>query len=562
MKRPEQAMLGRLLIWTAALATLAVTPWASIDPINVPKLAVIAIGGFIALGVMLANRKSFFDTKYRMVQIFSIAFITDLLIVLFVSGTDTAQEFFGAYGRATGFVAYASLCFLLIAGVLAASPKVLFRFTWALLSLGGLSIAYGVIQVLGADPIMWVNKYSPVIGFLGNPNFQSSFVGFSGVLAVALLLAGSARVIERIGYSTYLVLVLYVIKETNSQQGFLVFAGGSAIVGLIWISKSKFKVLTIPALVSAGIGMILVTLGSLNSGPFAGLLYKESVTYRGDYWRAGWKMTMEHPFFGVGLDSYGDWYRRARNVAATVRRGPDVTSNSAHNVVIDFSANGGIPLAAIYLFMVGLVVIASIRLISRGKEFDSVVAGLIAVWVAYQAQSIISLNQLGLAVWGWIISGLIIGFEIHTKGNSSPEFQKEFVKKGKSAKEIATSKVSGNSLIGMFTGFLVGLLVGVPPQVASSKFKSALESGNAELMLQSAYHEPTNSIFMGEVAAILQQNKLEAQGLKLISEAVVKFPDSFDLWALLADSPTASAEQKAQAAKEMKRLDPHNPNLK
>lgn len=555
-------MLGKLLIWTAALATLAVTPWASYDPINVPKLAVIAVGGFVALGAMITNRGSLFLDKYRMVQIFSLAFIVDLLIVLFVSGTDIAQEFFGAFGRATGFVAYVSLCFLLIAGVLAASTSVISRFTWVLLGMGGLSIAYGVVQALGADPIKWVNQYSPVIGFLGNPNFQSSFVGLSGVLAVSLLLASFTKITIRLGYIAYLLLVLYVIKETHSQQGFLVFAGGSAIVGLIWISKSKFKILTIPSVISAGIGFVLVTLGSINSGPLAGLLYKESVTYRGDYWRAGWKMTLQHPFFGVGLDSYGDWYRRARNVAATVRRGPDITSNSAHNVVIDFSANGGLPLAAIYLFMMVLVIIASIRLIKRSKGFDSVVTGLIAVWVAYQAQSIISLNQLGLAVWGWIISGLIIGYEIHTRVDSFEEPQKVFVKKGKSAKEIATSKVSANTLLGMFIGMLVGLLVGLPPLLASSKFKSALESGNPQIVEQAAHIWPLDPIRMGQVADILQQNKLEAQGLSIITEAVQKFPDQYGLWAVLAGMPTSTEEQKAHAAKEMKRLDPHNPNLK
>jgi hypothetical protein len=273
-------------------------------------------------------------------------------------------------------------------------------------------------------------------------------------------------------------------------------------------------------------------------------------------------MTVQHPFFGVGLDSFGDWYRRARNMAATVRRGPDVTSNSAHNVVIDFSANGGFPLAAIYLFMMALVIIAAVRLIKRTKCFDPVVTGLIAVWIAYQAQSIISLNQLGLAVWGWIISGLIIGYEINTRSDSVEDPVKNFVKKGRSASNIASNKVAPNTLIGMFVGLLVGLLVGLPPLIASSKFKSALESGNAQVVEQAAYIWPLDPIRMGQVAAALQENKLEQQGLKIVTEAVAKFPDEYGLWAILASMPSATAEQKAQAAVEMKRLDPLNPNLK
>jgi hypothetical protein len=249
-------------------------------------------------------------------------------------------------------------------------------------------------------------------------------------------------------------------------------------------------------------------------------------------------------------------------VEATLRRGPDITSNAAHNVLIDFSANGGFPLVGIYLFMMILVIIAAVRLVKRSSGFDPIITGLIAVWIAYQAQSIISLNQLGLAVWGWIISGLIIGYEINTRYNSGVKEIASIGKKGRLASERVSEKVAPNTLVGMFIGLLVGLLVGLPPLISSSKFKSALESGNAQIVQQAAYIWPLDPIRMGQVAGILQQNKLEAEGLKIATEAVAKFPDEYGLWSLLAGMPSATAEQKTQAAKEMKRLDPHNPNLK
>lgn len=560
MNKPEAAAIGRLLSWTALLGTLAVTPWASYDPINVPKLAVIAVGGFVALGALLSNRHSFLDSKYRLIQIFGLAFTLDLILVFLVSGTNPAQEFFGTFGRATGLLAYLSLCFLLLSAVIAASTRVLTRFVWVLLIAGGLSIVYGVIQVVGGDPINWVNQYSPVIGFLGNPNFQSSFVGLSGVLVVSMLMTKGLKQAARLGYLIYVVLALYIIKETNSQQGFLVFAGGAAIIGLIWISKSELKFLTIPSLITGAGGFILVTLGTLNSGPLAGLLYKDSVTYRGDYWRAGWKMTLEHPFFGVGLDSFGDWYRRARTIEATLRRGPEITSNAAHNVLIDFSANGGFPLVIIYLFMMALVISAAIRLIKRSNGFDPIVAGLVAVWIAYHAQSIISLNQLGLAVWGWIISGLIIGYEINTREVNTEVI--ESTKKGKNSSKSIENQVAPKTLIGMFIGLIVGLLVGLPPLIASSQFKSALESGIPQTVEEAAYIWPNDPVRMGQVASIFQQNKMESKALEIALKAVKKFPDEYGLWALLSNIPSATAEQKAQALAEMKRLDPLNPNLK
>ena len=559
MRTPESLAIGRLLGWTALLATVMVMPWAAYDPINVPKLAVISVGGFMALGALLANRAEFMKKQYRLVLIFGLAFVIDLTIVLVVSGTNFYQEFFGTFGRATGYVAYVALASLLMVAAVTASTFALKRFSWSLLAAGLISIAYGILQALKLDPIDWVNQYTPVIGFLGNPNFQSSFVGFSGVMVFALLISKDVKALVRGGYVVYLVAAAYVIKETASQQGFLVLVGGIGVVAFIWISKSKFKVLTIPSLLAGLVGVVLVTLGSLNSGPLASVLYKASVTYRGDYWRAGWKMSMEHPFFGVGLDSFGDWYRRARTVEATLRRGPDVVSNAAHNVLLDLSSNGGFPLLIIYLFMMFLVVAAAIKVVKRNSGFDPVFAGLVAVWIAYQAQSIISLNQLGLAVWGWIISGLIIGYEINTR---EVEVVQKQGPKGKSASAMAAQKVMPATAVGIFVGMLAGLALGVPTLNTASKYKTGLESGDAVTVQKIASIWPQDASRSAQIALILNENKLPEQALAVVQDAKGKFPDSYDVWKVLASLSNAPAEDIAAAKAQMKRLDPNNPELK
>jgi O-antigen ligase len=559
MRTSESLAIGRILGWTALLATVMVMPWAAYDPINVPKLAVISVGGFMALGALLANRSALFKKQHRLVLIFGVAFIVQLTLVLVISGTNFYQEFFGTFGRATGYLAYVALASLLMVAAVTANTFVLRRFSWTLLGAGLLSIVYGVLQALDLDPVNWVNKYSPVIGFLGNPNFQSSFVGFSGVLIFALLISNDVKPLYRAGYIVYLLVAAYVIYETKSQQGFLVLAGGIAIVVLMWISRSKFKVLSIPSLVLGLVGVVLVAIGSLNKGPLAFLLYKDSVTYRGDYWRAGWKMTVENPLFGVGLDSYGDWYRRARTVEATLRRGPDVVSNAAHNVLLDFSSNGGFPLLIIYLFMMVLVFLAATKVFKRTPGFDPIFAGLFAVWISYQAQSIISLNQLGLAVWGWIISGLIIGYEINTR---EAEIVEKQALKGKGASALVNQKVKPATALGAFLGLLVGIALVAPNLNAASKYKSGLESGDANIVQNIANLWPQDASRSAQVALILMDNNLFEQALVVVQDAKIKFPDSYDIWKALASLSNAPAADVAEANAQLKRLDPHNPELK
>jgi hypothetical protein len=209
-----------------------------------------------------------------------------------------------------------------------------------------------------------------------------------------------------------------------------------------------------------------------------------------------------------------------------------------------------------------LVVISAVKLLKRSNVFDPSVAGLIAVWIAYQAQSIISLNQLGLAVWGWIISGLIIGYEINMQPVELRQDVKPPVSKGRNVKRQANKTVSAKTLVSMVVGGVVGLLVGLPPFIASAQFKSALVSGDAVKLENAAYLWPDEPIKYGQVAGILQVNKLDAQAQKVIDAALLKFPNEFGLWSLASKLSTATPEQIAKAKEEMKRLDPFNPDVK
>ena len=558
----EKSTLVRILVWTSLFATLIVTPWFSYDPINVPKLAVLALGAFLGAGVLASNFRREWLVTYRSQLIVCALFILDLIFVLIFSGNNFYQEFFGTFGRATGFVAYASLTLLFVGSLIASGAELLQRLSIGVLIGGSLSIIYGVFQSVKLDPINWANPYSPVVGFVGNPNFQSSFVGFSGVIAFAYLIQGTQKGLLRIGLLVYLILAAYVIYATDAQQGFLVLAGGVGIVCLIWVKSSKFARLAIPLTFASAFGVLLAILGMLNKGPIASILYKPSVTYRGDYWRAGWNMTLEHPFSGVGLDSYGDWYRRTRTLEATLRRGPEITANAAHNVLLDFSSNGGFPLLVIYLVLTAMVIRSISRLLRRGSGFDAPLAGLIAMWIAYQAQSIISLNQLGLAVWGWIISGALIGFEINTRNKVEQPIQNLQRKKQRSASQIAASRVQPKTLVSMFVFLIVGVLVGLPPLIASTKFLTALKSQDAVKVENAAYMWPQEPARMGQIAGAFANAKLGANELKVLLDGTKKFPDDFLMWNLLSQLPEATPEQKAEAKAQMKRLDPHNPDLK
>ncbi len=555
MREKAEAALGKVLVWALVSVTLLVTPLWSLDPINPIKMLALSATGFMGLGVLLVNQKALALGRFKVPLILIGGFMAWQLIVFLVSGGEKLQQLFGTTGRNTGLITYLAFSILFVVSMVASSAVFLNWFLLVSLVVGVASLVYGVIQALGGDPFDWVNPYSPVFGFLGNPNFQSSLLGILGSIVFTQLLSGSVKLQVRSSYLVYLLVTLYVIKETDSQQGFLVLLIGSGITLGVYVNQ-RSRALGYSYLGLALIGFLAVLVGTLNKGPLASLLYKDSVTYRGDYWRAGWKMTVDNPIFGVGLDSYGDWYRRSRTIEATLRRGPDVTSNAAHNVFLDISAYGGFPLVLIYIALMVLVLISAVKVISRSQGFNAGFVGLVAGWVAFQAQSIISINQIGLAIWGWVLSGLIIGYEINTRGAEVAVEKKT----GKNATKPVQS--SAGSVLGIFVGLVVGVLVGMSPYLASAKYKGALETSNPTIIQEAAYIWPLDPTRMIQVAGTLNENKLEAQGLKVALDATESFPDYYGVWASLYSMNSATAEQKAEALDQMKRLDPLNPTLK
>ena len=555
MREKAEAVLGKLLVWALVLVTLSVTPLWALDPINPIKMVAVTTVAFMGLGALLANRRSLNLGRYRIPLILISGFMVWQLVVFVISGGENLQQIFGTAGRNTGLITYLAFSILFVVAIAASSKAFLNRFLLAALVVGVASLGYGVVQALGGDPFDWVNPYSPVFGFLGNPNFQSSLLGILGSVVFTQLLSSAVKLQIKGAYLVYLLVTLYVIKETVSQQGFLVLLFGSGVALGVYVNQ-RSKALGYSYLGLALIGFVAVLVGTLNKGPLASLLYKDSVTYRGDYWRAGWKMTLDNPIFGVGLDNYGDWYRRSRTIEATLRRGPDVTSNAAHNVFLDISAYGGFPLVLIYIALMVLVFVSGVRVIKRSEGFNAGFVGLVAGWVAFQAQSIISINQIGLALWGWVLSGLIIGYEINTRGDEVVVEKKT----GKSATKPMQS--SAGSVMGMFVGLIIGVLVGMPPYLASAKYKSALETSNPTVIQEAAYIWPLDSSRMIQVSMTLNENKLESQGLEVAVDATENFPDNYAVWATLYEMKNASEEQKVEALAQMKRLDPLSPTLK
>lgn len=539
----------KILAITPLAMVIAISPWQTMDSINLPKflILVVAASALFALSV-LDRKRSILKSVPRSAIFVFVGILTSLVLSLVTSGAPFVQQFYGVNGRNTGFIAYAALLVIWLVAIAHSQDLLIEKVVRNTILGGKITATYCLLQYFGADPISWNNPYSPILGFLGNPNFASAFLGISSVAAVTVVIDNQARNIQRVICACQIIVSLALIVLSNSQQGLLVIASGVAVLAAMRIYYMKNELLLISFVTIIIAGTLSAILGMLKMGPLSSILYQDSITFRGDYWRAAIQMANEKPLFGVGLDSYGDWYRRGRDLEATVRRGPEIVTNAAHNVYLDMLANGGITLFVLYCASVILVVISIVKILKSGKLLNSSHLAIIACWIAFQIQSVISINQLGLVIWGWVFGGLIIGLAFRLKSSKTPYTSEE---------DLANPA----QVVKAFAGVLIGLMIAVPPFYASAKFKSALETRNANAIYLAAKQFPLDPVKLVSASAIFIENKMSTQAIDLLNLSRNKFPADFQTLKLISTSTYFDDEVQESTIRLMRLLDPKNESL-
>jgi O-antigen ligase len=566
MKQVAKNRIAQLVYVGAPATSVALVTSMVTDPVNLTKLTVMGIFAVSLLAVFFVNSYSSRKFDNKMLLVLSSIFLSSSLISVVMSDSSFSQSFYGVYGRSTGFLAYCALIIFMI-GAAEFNQRIWFRkLIIGFMSVGVLNVLYCAWVLLFGDFIGWSNPYGEILGFFGNPNFIGAFLGMFVVGTSSLLLKKGLSARWRLSGFVLIALASYEIIESQAVQGIVVSAGGLSLLLLIFLwSKRVHPVILVSSFIVFSVLAMLSIMGALQKGPFT-FIYKRSVSLRGTYWNSGLEMGLQNPLTGVGMDSYGDWYRRARPPIALIDTpGISVVTNAAHNVVIDIFAYGGFPLFLSYLgiLFLGLKAVLSVLRVRNG--YDPIFTFLALVWVCYQIQSLISINQIGLAIWGWVLTGALIGYQklIWAENQSDSN--------GESSKNLSTSRnkrasQSDQASVSLATGFgvLAGLIFYLPPLASDVKWFDATKSGNLakiEASLTPSYFNPSNSQRYIQAISLLQNNNLNDLALKYAKEAVAFNPDDFSSWRALYLLTTNSEPIKQTALNNLKRLDPLNPDV-
>ena len=393
---------------TAILITLLINPELT-DPFNAPKMYLLMLSGVVIASFLIfqTTNKTHLILKSPLTPIL-IIFIVILAIQVILTDLKYAA-IFGDNLRQLGFITYFGFAIFMLAAMK------FFKFEDRLLLynsifvLSTFYIVYGIMQYTGNDPFNWVNQYNPIIGTLGNPNYSSALMAILATLCFSFFFDRDQTRAKRALFISVFFLLAIVILLTNASQGLLSMVAGVGLFSAVKLFKLRlgFGIASFVILVT---GAAFVLAGILQSGPLERFLYKPSVTLRGYYWRSGLEMLQNNLITGVGIERFGVNFRQSVDPEFPIKFGYELMTNNAHNVPIQLFATGGIFLGLAYLAVLFTVLfygLLGVRKLSGSRL--NLLIGIFSAWIAYQLQSLVSIDNIGLTIWGWVLGGTIVG---------------------------------------------------------------------------------------------------------------------------------------------------------
>ncbi len=531
-----------LTCWAVLLVTLSLTPWINVDSLIIPKIIVLFSSALFILPRII-NKKSYLlnNPITKLFLIVSMLVLIQLLLVILNSDAPIEQQIYGRTGRGLGLITEISLIILAIASCIYVTFEKLNTFLSLFIITASITSLYSLLQRFGLDLFNWESRTNGIIGTLGNPNFQSSFAAMAVIPAITYL----AKKNKATFIAPFVImLLLAVIYIADSTQGYLILITSIVLLLLVYSWYNNRAILIGTFLLALFAGTFAV-LGMLNKGFLSHYLYKPSVKSRGEFFRSAFNTAQDNPVFGVGLDSFGDYYWMYRDPKDV--NGIKEFADNAHNYFLNTASTGGFILVSLQAVIIGLVFISFIKIQKKLGKFNWNVTAIFCAWIAYQMQSLISPTSISLLAWNSIMTGSLIGLTV-----------KEF-----SESETPVNKVKHeNGFVVSTIMFIFGVLIVFPLYNADRLQLSSAKTGNAELAIKSAKLFPESSVRYKQISEAFMQSNLKEQALDLALSAVIYNSNSIASWGLILLNPFATYEERVKAKQEILRLDPFNVSVK
>ena len=166
----ERTIARVLGIGSGFVAVLVITGTVT-DPVNVTKL--FALGGVAAaaLAVLLAFGLQELWTNSKALVVFVGLFLVSGINAIINSESPLTQNFYGAFGRNTAFIAYLLLISVIVSVAVLRQENSFTYLIWGLFGAGLVNVVYCTWVIAFGEFVPWANPYGNTLGTFWKPKF-------------------------------------------------------------------------------------------------------------------------------------------------------------------------------------------------------------------------------------------------------------------------------------------------------------------------------------------------------------------------------------------------------
>jgi O-antigen ligase len=538
--KQSKNIFNTLVINLFLFASILITPFYTFESVNLPKFSALVILGCIGFIFIAINSKNILFHLPFLSKMLVLGFLMTYFIVFISSDSPIQQELYGRDNRRNGLITYLCLIVVFIIFHTLQFDKFKRKILTRIALSGIFVILYSLLQLLNLDPFKWDATTLFFFSTLGNPNFLSAFIAVTTIPILILIISS----LNKYSKSMVTVIVLLVsifllnlIYRTYSYQGFIALFVSTGICLIIYFYFKQKRFYFYTSAFTFGFFAILALAGTLNKGPLATILYKASVTSRGDFFRSAVNAGNNNLIQGLGFDSFGDNYLYYRDFVAANRSNAEFT-DSAHNYFLDIYATQGLFGLIFYLFLTLLTLFCFVKIFKR-DGYDVFTLGIFSSWIAIQIQSLVSPTNILFLIFNFSISGFICGTNL------------------RSSKVLEYKNFSFSIIL----GFLISLIIIIPPNYRENLILTANQTSSIPNYLTALEKYPKSTIAYARAINLFSENGLNELAFQLSKQAIEFNNKTHNAYAFILVSPLTTESDKKIAYDRLMQLDPLNPQL-
>jgi hypothetical protein len=291
-----------------------------------------------------------------------------------------------------------------------------------------LSLSYGALQIIGLDPIKWLDT-ERVILTLGNPNFSGAFLG----ILSALPLGYAYEYRDKRRYLNFILFLSIgvVIINTSSSQGFLLYIFTILAIysysykAHFQLGKSNFRKFTYLFIGFFAGTLIFLALSSSRNKLFQYVESSLQVSDRVELWIYGLSIFKNNILFGTGIGNIqlkGGEYISFQNAKTW---GNFNHPDKSHNFIVDNFAEGGVFIGLLTVLYFILVVYILVRVKKATvlvlPQFKLKI--LVVMSYSYLLQLFFSPSSISIDLLGTITIASVIGIYLNSDKKKSLQYE-------------------------------------------------------------------------------------------------------------------------------------------